>query len=200
MSTSRRCIVLQSVAACCGMLQRIISTNLQSIESDLTCKSHGDAVRCNVMQHIILSHLNPKQIPSPLNFELRSNTQSHSIPNAIFSKQHSISTKGWWRPIECLIFVGHFPQKSRIISGSFAKNELQLQVFSRSGNRSQLKGGKRVTNSGAPISNLSSDTGGWRPIGCLIYIGFFPQKSPRISGSFVKKISTSGVLWVFATR
>jgi len=34
---------------------------------------------------------------------------------------------GWRRPIGCLILIGHFPQKSLIISGSFAKNDLQLR-------------------------------------------------------------------------
>jgi len=36
--------------------------------------------------------------------------------------------KGWHRSIGCLIFTGHFPHKSPMISGSFAKSDLQLKV------------------------------------------------------------------------
>ena len=34
----------------------------------------------------------------------------------------------WRRPIGCRIFIGHFPKKSAVISGSFAERNLQLQA------------------------------------------------------------------------
>jgi len=40
----------------------------------------------------------------------------------------NISITGWRGVIGCLIFIGQFLQKSRIISGSFAKIDLQLKA------------------------------------------------------------------------
>jgi len=40
---------------------------------------------------------------------------------------HHVHTE-WQRPIECLIFISYFLQNSPVISGSFAKRNLQLKV------------------------------------------------------------------------
>jgi len=44
------------------------------------------------------------------------------------SARDQINSTGWHRDTECLIFIGHFLQKSPIISGSFTKNDLQRKA------------------------------------------------------------------------
>jgi len=46
----------------------------------------------------------------------------------IVATPYALHTTGWRRPIGCLISMGHFPQKSPMISGSFARNEMQLEA------------------------------------------------------------------------
>ena len=46
----------------------------------------------------------------------------------IVTMNHTIVGTEWRRVIGCLIFIGRCPQKGPIISGSLAKNDLQLKA------------------------------------------------------------------------
>jgi len=77
------------------------------------------------------------------------------------------SATGWRRPIGCLIFIGHFPQKSPTISCSCVERYLQL---------------RHPVHLRHPVLWLTRS-----PIKSSYFIDHFQQKSPIISGSFAER-------------
>jgi len=65
----------------------------------------------------------------PVEYILSCIHSDHDLNRRVYVSFLRICATGWRRPIGCLrIFIGHFPQNSPIISGSFAKNDLQLKA------------------------------------------------------------------------
>jgi len=97
----------------------------------------------------------------------------------------SVCPMGWRRPIGWRIFTGHFPQKNPRNGRSFVKiilnlsHPMQVCVLC-------------VHTPGVCPTGVRPM--GWRrPIGCLIFTGYFPQKSPRNSRSFADNDHTPDV-------
>ena len=75
------------------------------------------ATLCNTLQHTA-THCNTLQHTAT-----HCNTLQHTATHTL------IHITGWRRPTGCLILIGLFPQKSPIISDSFAERDLHLKAF-----------------------------------------------------------------------
>jgi len=81
---------------------------------------------CNIHANMYIHSLSEKKNapclpPSPkymrINIYVKTTCQSIN--------KNKYMRNGWRRPIGCLIFISQFPQKSAIISGSFANNKVR---------------------------------------------------------------------------
>ena len=85
------------------------------------CKSY---VSCSVTLSVAVSRCQ-------LQLQCHVVSCSCSVTCHIIGCTHVVSCShitGWRRTIRCHIFIGHFLQKSPVISDSFAKSDLQLKV------------------------------------------------------------------------
>ena len=118
------CSVLQCVAVCCSVLQCVVCLDGILLSSLAPCVTSDTA-------HCVMLHTTCACVVSRKRFRraTRGNVSYLWSQNNPVTHRKSHVTE-WRRPSGYLIFIGHFLQKSPVISGSFAERDLQLKASS----------------------------------------------------------------------
>jgi len=147
LSSATHCNSLRLTATHRNTLQH--TQHAGCIEHDIipnNCHLQLTATPCASLQ-LTATHCNTHSMPDVLNmisYQIKVNCSSIALSYRYFlwifffsylyflkicisSPPVLLNPTGWRRPTGCLIVTGHFPQKSPVISGSFAKNEALLR-------------------------------------------------------------------------